>query len=106
MPKAEDVNEKKPGEDGQPPVAETIRDACWYMRDASQYVLANQWPDLLDLATGGSLEFVPALFTMGLPTQKFKPQEMSDKLTQHGEAYKRALAPKKEAVEEKASDKG
>ncbi len=83
-----------------------VRDACWYMRDACMAVLSNQWPDLLDLATGGSLEFVPVLYTMGLPSQRFKPAEMSDKLTAHGEAYRKSIAPKKEEAEEKANDKG
>jgi len=84
----------------------SIRDACWYMRDACQALLSNQWPDLLDLATGGSLEFVPVLFTMGLPTEGFKPADFADKLTQHGDAYRNAIAPKKEQAEEKANDKG
>ncbi len=83
-----------------------VRDACWYMRDACQAVLSNQWADLLDLATGGSMEFVSALFKMGLPSESFKPEHMSDKLTSHSEAYRRSVAPKQEIAEEKANEKG
>lgn len=84
----------------------SVRDACWYMRDACQFVLAKQWPELLDLATGGSIEFVPAVYKMGLPSHKFKPAEFGDKLSGHAKAYRKSLGPKKEAAEEKASEKG
>jgi hypothetical protein len=84
----------------------SVRDACWYMRDACQSVLSNQWADLLDLATSGSVEFVPVLFTMGLPSDAFKAADFADGLTSHSDAYRNSIAPKKEVAEEKANEKG
>jgi hypothetical protein len=83
-----------------------LRDACWYMRDACQAILSNQWADLLDLATRGSMEFIPALFQMGLPSEKSTTELMAHKLTNHADEYRKAIGPMKDAVADKSNEKG
>jgi hypothetical protein len=83
-----------------------LRDACWFVRDCLPTIVSNQWPQLLDLAYGGSLEFVPALLHLGLPSINYKPQQFTDKLVQHATSFRRAFEPAKEQVAEntKADD--
>ena len=46
------------------------------------------------------MDFIPMLHALGLPTMAFKPQEFSDNLIAHADAYKKAVQPaKQEAVE-------
>lgn len=82
----------------------SVRDACWYVRDAAPSVLSNQWPELLDLAYQGSTEFVPALHALGLPLRNFKPAELSGRLVEHAQAWRDARQPAKEQATELAQD--
>src|SRR6185295_7439670 len=82
-----------------------LRDACWYVRDCLPSVTSQQWPQLLDLAYGGSLDFVPALLQLGLPSINYKPQQFTDKLIAHATSYRKAFGPAKDQLADKAPDK-
>lgn len=80
----------------------SVRDACWYVRDAAPSVLSNQWPELLDLAYQGSTEFVPALHALGLPLRSFNPADLSARLIAHAQAWRDARQPAKQQASELA----
>lgn len=75
-----------------------LRDACWFVRDALPSLLSNQWPHLLDLAYGGSTDFIPALHALGMPSINFKASHFADKLIHHASSYRKAIEPMKDQV--------
>jgi hypothetical protein len=82
-------------------VARAVRDACWYLRDNLQALLANHWDHLRDLAYEGSTDFIPALHHLGLPSVDADTSKLTGALTREAHAFQKSL-PKKQ--EEAAKD--
>lgn len=79
-----------------------MRDACWYLRDASSAVLAAHWPRLSQLAAEGGHQFVPALYALGLPSPSFNPIDFADLLKRHTETYRHALLQQQDELQSAA----
>ncbi len=82
-----------------------VRDACWFVRDACMSILSHQWAELLDMATAGSIDFVPALYALGLPSSAFQSADFAASLIGHAEAYRNARELRREAVKDPTIDK-
>jgi hypothetical protein len=83
-------------------LAYAARDACWYVRDNLQSMLANEWDSLRDLAYEGSREFVPLLHQLGLPAIDAETQALTQALIAEGERYRLSIPQKTEEATQKA----
>jgi hypothetical protein len=76
-----------------------VRDACWYVRDATPSLLGDKWQDTMKLAADGGNQFIPALYHLGIPSRQFKPKEFGEKLTQSADAYRKLMGLKRKEVQ-------
>jgi hypothetical protein len=79
-------------------LSRTARDACWYLRDNLQGVLAGQWDQLRDLAYEGSTEFIPVLHQLGLPRAELNTAALTAALTAEAERFRATIPLKQEAA--------
>ena len=80
------------------------RDACWYIRDSWQALLGDRLKDIEPLAADGNIEFVPAIYQLGLPSRAFKPADFSQTLIDHAEGYRRSMGLKRDEVKEQVPE--
>lgn len=76
------------------------RDACWYVRDAAEYLMGDKWNEVVSLAADGSDQFIPALYQFGLPSRAFKPMDFGQSLIDQAEAYRQGMGLKRDEVKE------
>lgn len=76
------------------------RDACWYVRDAASGLLGDKWQELSALAQDGSIEFIPALYQLGLPSRAFNPKDFAQTLQDHAESYRMSVGVQRKEVTE------
>jgi hypothetical protein len=77
------------------------RDACWFVRDNIQGILASQWDQLRDLAYEGSTDFIPLIHQLGMPPMDTDSKAVAQPLMAASDEYKATKPQEKEEAAEK-----